>query len=683
LRCVPVDALSPTVSQRGRLSNIHNNNNKNKNNKEEDHGGNDFGVRMVAAKKNASGGLGDALLNWLLARSNGDPLEEDSSSPVSSGSRNDEAAAAAKRRLDLTKPVPPHDLGFSNGDIGPNPLGEHQASLKQRALQSLLEKGSQLPSDRRLGQGQGPKIEQVAKGQYVQLDVVGEANVWTLLGEFSDVKHNEIPQPPSVDNTIIWQDDYSRTHYQELLFGRGEGAETMTEYFLEQSGGRYNVRGNVEEWVANEESLAYYGDDACGFIVCANIWNFVCETADNWYLNQIALGETKETIETYLAQFDVEDRYDYNGNGIFNEPDGYIDHMQFVHAARGQESTGVSTDIWSHRWYAFFTLIGQTGPSNYAQYGGCKIGETDIWIGDYTMNPENGGLGVFSHEFGHDLGLPDLYDGSGGWNAVGFWSLYSQGSYLGKGFDDIGSNPGPISSWEKFQLGWLTYEVVSPGEQASVMLGPVTENSKSLQAAIVMLPDKEVETATSFEAYSDEFFYHSGADDNLGNSMSIVVSIPAGAAQLVARVNYAIEDLWDFAYLTVDDGTLHYVDTSLSTSENPNARNRGFGITGSTNQEWVELTADLTAYSGKDVEIAFVYITDEFVVFPGFFLDDITIISNGDNIFSDDAATEGTPGWSFDGFYRRTRVGVSLFVNAYFAEFRTYRGSDKYTQTGH
>lgn len=35
-----------------------------------------------------------------------------------------------------------------------------------------------------------------------------------------------------------------------------------------------------------------------------------------------------------------------------------------------------------------------------------------------------------------------------------------------------------------------------------------------------------------------------------------------------------------------------------------------------------------------------------------------------------------------EGFYRRTTASVTPFCNAYFAEFRTYRGSDKYTQTG-
>ena len=42
--------------------------------------------------------------------------------------------------------------------------------------------------------------------------------------------------------------------------------------------------------------------------------------------------------------------------------------------------------------------------------GGTQIGDTGIWVGDYTIQPENGGLGVFAHEYGHDLGLPDEYD---------------------------------------------------------------------------------------------------------------------------------------------------------------------------------------------------------------------------------------------------------------------------------
>ena len=59
-------------------------------------------------------------------------------------------------------------------------------------------------------------------------------------------------------------------------------------------------------------------------------------------------------ITDYLKTFDVQDRYDVDGDGNFDEPDGFIDHFQIVHAG-GDEAAGdpiYGTDaIWSHRWY--------------------------------------------------------------------------------------------------------------------------------------------------------------------------------------------------------------------------------------------------------------------------------------------------------------------------------------------
>ena len=55
---------------------------------------------------------------------------------------------------------------------------------------------------------------------------------------------------------------------------------------------------------------------------------------------QIAAGKTAAQINDYLAQFDVWDRYDMDGDGNFNEPDGYIDHFQSVHAGEGEETGG-------------------------------------------------------------------------------------------------------------------------------------------------------------------------------------------------------------------------------------------------------------------------------------------------------------------------------------------------------
>ena len=60
-------------------------------------------------------------------------------------------------------------------------------------------------------------------------------------------------------------------------------------------------------------------------------------------------------------------------------------------------------------------------------------------------------IGVYAHEFGHILGLPDLYDRDGGSEGVGNWCLMAGGSWLGF----AGDTPSHMSSWCKIQMGWV------------------------------------------------------------------------------------------------------------------------------------------------------------------------------------------------------------------------------------
>ncbi len=483
-----------------------------------------------------------------------------------------------------------------------------------------------------------------------------------------------------MDNTTIWSPDFSRDYYQNLLFSEAPGAVSMRNFYIEESSNRYAVNGDVTDWVQVPYNAAAYGRNYCGGIVCAQTWVFVNHSIDAWYNAQIAAGKTADEINAYLAQFDVWDRYDIDGDGNFNEPDGYIDHFQSVHAGEGEETGGGAqgTDaIWSHRWYAYYSANGPdgVGPSG---YGGVKIGNTNYWIGDYTIEPENGGVGVFTHEFGHDLGLPDLYDTSGNTggaeNSTAFWTLYSSGSYgsTGNPADGIGSKPIPMSAYEKIYLGWSNYTSVSYGAKASVKLGPASTNTKQAQQLVVFLPDKQVDFPVG-DPYSGDYFYFSGSGNDLDNTMTRDVTLPDGTVSLTAKVKYEIELDWDYAYLTVNGAP---VATNLSTATNPNGQNFGEGITGSSDGNWVDLTADLSAYAGQTVTLGLRYWTDGAVAEAGLFVDDIDITGQA----LDDAETD--PGWAYDGFIRTGSVVKQSFFNAYFAEYRNYRGYDDGLRTG-
>ncbi len=272
-----------------------------------------------------------------------------------------------------------------------------------------------------------------AQNQYVELEQERADKIFVILAEFGNQRHpdfpdvdtdpdtpgpttfegplrNKIPEPDRTkDNSTVWQADYNRQHYQDLYFKNSKGAESVKTYYETQSSGRYTVDGVVSDWVKVPYNEARYGRED------ATTWNLIEDAVTAWIEQQHAAGKTDAQIKTAMAEYDQWDRYDYNGNGNFNEPDGYIDHFQIVHAG-GDEADGDPQQgedaIWSHRWNAFLTDAGITGPS-YNRLGGTQVGDTGIWISDYTVQPENGGLSVFVHEYGHDLGLPDAYGSAG------------------------------------------------------------------------------------------------------------------------------------------------------------------------------------------------------------------------------------------------------------------------------
>jgi immune inhibitor A len=565
--------------------------------------------------------------------------------------------------------APIHASGPINGepdnagkiDNRPDPLTTHQLELRQQGLEAKLN-----------GKAQG-KTQEVAKGQYVQLEQTGEHEIWTVLGEFSDLRHNAIKQPDrKVDNTTLWVDDFSRDHFENLFFNKAPGANSMYNFYVEQSSGRFAVKGDVTDWVQVPGTAASYDDNPD-----ANVWDFLRDEVNGWYAGQIAAGKTADQINEYLSQLDKWDRYDYNGNGDFDEPDGYIDTFQSVHAGEGEEAGAPAWTIWSHSWYAFSNLIGSAGP-DFNKMGGIRIGDSSYWVGKYTIQPENGGVGVFTHEFGHDLGLPDLYDTSGGENGTGFWTLMSSGSWMGDGTQDIGSMSSHMGAWEKFELGWLNYQVASAGQTSTFKLGPMEYNTKQAQALFVILPQKAVETNISAPFAGDKFYY-SGTGDKMDSFMYKSFTLPAGAT-LIAKAKYSIELDWDYAYVvySTDNGaTWTPIQTNLSTDTDPNGQNKGFGITGSSNNKWVDLTASLPS---GNVLLGFRYWTDEATSETGLMLDGINVTG---------APTDGAEadaGWTYKpatgGFRVTSGTESKLYSHYYVAEYRTYKGYDSTLKTG-
>ena len=605
----------------------------------------------------------------------------------------------------------------------PNPEEEKRRELRSEAITQVLN-GEATPQQIngstvvKVGKTAAPAkaakaTAKPARDQYVELKREKTDKIFVVLAEFGDTRHpsypdqdtdpatpgptrfdgplhNQIPAPDrSQDNSTVWQPDYSADHYRQLYFGTGAGVESLKTYYQTQSSGRYSVDGEVTDWVKVQYNEARYGRSngfPCAGNVCSNTWNLIRDAVNVWVANKKAAGETDASIKAELASFDQWDRYDFDGDGNFNEPDGYIDHFQIVHAG-GDQADGdpfqAEDAIWSHRWKAF-QGTGQ-GPADNPD-GGTQIGDTGLWVADYTIQPENGGLSVFAHEYGHDIGLPDEYDtaGGGGDNAVGWWTLMAQSRLSAENDQAIGTRAGDLGAWDKLQLGWLDYEIVLAGQTRALDLGPHEYNSAKPQGVVVVLPKKNIVTQLGAPSEGTHQWW-SGSGDDLDNSMSRQVTLPAGSSELSFQARWDIEDCGadpcDYAYVEVQDGSTW---TAIPGSITKAAE--GNGIDG-VQATWTNATFDLSAYAGKTVGLRIRYVTDgaaqgNDVNLPnGIFVDDLKVTSGGTVVFAD-GAENGVNGWTLNGFTIQGASFSTAYDNYYIASNRAYVQYDRYLRTG-
>jgi immune inhibitor A len=570
------------------------------------------------------------------------------------------------------------------------PLTHQQDAARLAAVERLA--SGQKPETRN-----GTKVMKIGDDKYVEMEKVKTDKIFTILIEFGariddrhgggpGPLHNAIEEPDrDEDNTTLWKEDFDREHFTDVYFGDGRGS--LKTYYEAQSSGKYSVDGTVSDWVKVDYNEARYGNNACGSLVCDTVWDAVRDGVNQWVEDQRKAGRSDDEIAEGLAEYDLWDRYDHDGDGDFNEPDGYIDHFQFVHAGEDESAGGGAQGedaIWAHRWYAYGTDFGRTGPdSNKA--GGTEIGDTGVWVGDYTAQPENGGLGIFAHEYAHDLGLPDLYDSSGnGENSTAYWTLMSSGSWLNRGKDAVGDSAGEMTAWDKLMLGWLDYDTAKAAAKSVHRLGASAAGAgKDPRALLVELPEVE-RTIPVVDPAAGKKQWWSGMGDNLSNTLTRTVDLTGvSEASLGLKGWWEIEEGYDYLYTQVStdgggtwtalEGTADGEDIPRDSSGTPALHGESGG--------YADLSYPLSDYAGQEIELRFQYRTDGGVAEKGFAADEI-VISADDGPVLEDGAEDGDAGWTVKGFQRVGDALTESYPQYYIAENRQYVGYDRTLKTG-
>jgi immune inhibitor A len=524
--------------------------------------------------------------------------------------------------------------------------------------------------------------------------------------------HNQLPDPATTgrgtDNNTFWVPDFSPSHYNKLIYtktgltqrvrpdltgpdgrpGIDLRGYTVKNHYQEMSKSAYDITGQAAGWVQVPHSEAWYGAGRCGQRPQDNaghpsnarqVGQLVVDAVD-------ALAAAEPDFP--WADYDIEDQGDTDGDGNLFEPDGVIDHFVIIHAGADKAAGGGAEgtySIWSH--------ASNVDPAA----GGYAVPGTGVRVNNYIMQGEAAGVGVISHEYGHDLGLPDLYDTSGAAESdVDFWDLMSSGSHTGPVFQSI---PVHMGLWDKYVLGWVDPETLGVGSSArDVKVGQTSRTPKGTEDGIrVNLPNKVVNRATP---HSGEAMWYSNNDQSWADvKLSRTLDVPAGAdVRFWLWDNYDIEELWDYGFVEVStDGESTWTQLEVrdeagnvvSTNDDPNGNLINFGglqngLTGSTGGEWRHDWVDLTPYAGGTIGLRLRYATDAGFEAPGWFADDFQVTADGTAVLTDDVES-GADGWTAQGGTFTDTSGAGWIITSgtfiyqqyYLAEWRNYDGFDE------
>jgi M6 family metalloprotease-like protein len=248
---------------------------------------------------------------------------------------------------------------------------------------------------------------------------------------------------------------HSAQVFQQLLFDGPNPTGTMTDYYLENSYGKLYMTGNCYGWFLTPRSFDYYVHDG-GTRNAGLVYG-----GPDFTIDLLVEADKSVDFSKYVKYVD--------GEGA------HVPQLAIIHT--GSDAAAGGDNIWSHRWNIRWRLLDRKSKGVDPYFDNSKVTAAGRYItndtynglpviidGDYAIQPEFSGssntngapkpIGVFTHEFGHIFGLPDLYDTDNSSAGLGNWCLMAGGSYGGDGSHE--ATPAHMSAWCKTTLGWVT-----------------------------------------------------------------------------------------------------------------------------------------------------------------------------------------------------------------------------------
>lgn len=228
--------------------------------------------------------------------------------------------------------------------------------------------------------------------------------------EFPDTRHNAAVNMGEWEQAMFSQKTYTKTNATgQTVYG------SLHDYFLEQSCGQLRVDGRAFDWLEMGKKRGDYSQAAS-------------TTAKTAFLT--------EALDVLLKRDGADALKDFDG-------------IAFIYAGDRYPSVNRGSLYWPHR--GTVTYKGKRWPYFICAEGGRRMGN----------------ISVYCHEFGHLLGIPDLYarPENPGSEGLGNWCAMSNQTPYGR--------PQHFGAWCKEQLGWLAPAVLDPTVKQKLVLAPI------------------------------------------------------------------------------------------------------------------------------------------------------------------------------------------------------------------
>lgn len=310
-----------------------------------------------------------------------------------------------------------------------------------------------------------------------------------ILAQFSD-KPYIIPNTNQEFSDMMNKAGYTNTYGQQ---------GSALDFFKDNSMGQFSPEFTVIGPVTLPNTMSYYGtNDSYG------------DDLRPAHMVVDAINRAKPELEKLTLS-------DYDNNG-----DGAMDNIFIYYSGNNEAEGAAANTIWPHAWD--IESAGLTAPV----INGIKISTYACSSELSGIGTDMAGIGTFVHEFGHILGLPDMYDadytGSGGDSfALDCWSTMSAGSYNGDGYVPAG-----YTAYERMFCGWLT-----PKELTEPQIGELKSLQNNNEAYVIksgkeneyfLLENRQLEKWDRELPKSGMLIYHIDYNPAIWNSNSVNVN---------------------------------------------------------------------------------------------------------------------------------------------------------------